>query len=256
MRLNGFKILLIDDDNFVQNILSLSLRQNGAEVFTANSGEQATALYLARTELLDLVISDLEMPDTDGYELARRFKKARPDLPVYLLSAAFDQPDATREATAEVNGYFAKPIDIEQLIRHICQTLMHSPYTVSSGNDLTQSPTIESMADWEQLFQCLPQKTSQINYLNVFLDTYGHIATEFQTLADHHDVEGIRRLCHKMRGAAGILNCQSVMRACSLLEKHIKQHQASSRELLSELIDKLNLLLVEVNAKHAQLVKT
>lgn len=253
MRLNGLKILLIDDDHFIQNVLRFSFQQNGAHVLTASSAAQAIDSYLGMSERLDLVISDLEMPGLDGYEIARQFKQARPGLPVYLLSGNFDHQDAMQDAKPGADGYFGKPINIEKLIQHIASALTRSINPAADHPAHSAQAALDNIADWDQLFACLPQKNSQLNYLNVFIDTYGKISSDFQQLADHNDAEGIRRLCHKMRGAAGILNCQSVMRACTLLEKHIKQHQASSAELLTDLIDKLNLLLVEVNVMRQEL---
>src|SRR3990172_4820559 len=80
----GGRVLIIDDEPGLREILSEALRLDGHEVVTADSGRAALGAFARRA--FDLVLTDLGMPDISGVELARELKATRPDLPVGLIS--------------------------------------------------------------------------------------------------------------------------------------------------------------------------
>lgn len=115
------QILLVDDDAKLLRVLTLRLEAEGYGVIAAASGEEA----LQRLDNIrpQMVLADLRMPDLDGIELLIRIQGRHPSLPVAILSAHGDIPDAVRATHAGAVDFLIKPVDRERLIacieRHV-----------------------------------------------------------------------------------------------------------------------------------------
>ncbi len=78
-------ILLIDDDDSIRRVVEYNLREEGYDVTTSPSGTEGLRLFQDRP--VDLVLTDIRMPEMDGLDLLVRLKAMQPDLPVVLLTA-------------------------------------------------------------------------------------------------------------------------------------------------------------------------
>jgi CheY-like chemotaxis protein len=119
------RILVIDDEPEIAQILEEVLSGEGHAVTTAQSG--ARGIELASLEPYDLVITDLGMPDVSGWEVVRRIRSHSPDLPVVLVTgwgATLDEDETRQAGVAEVVG---KPFDIQQVLRTTARILGGSP---------------------------------------------------------------------------------------------------------------------------------
>lgn len=110
------KILIVDDDRVILNILAEGLRELGYEVSTSVSG--VDALKLVREAAHDLAILDMRMPEMSGLELARVLKVENL-APFVFLSAFGDENDVRDASEAGALGYLVKPVDIPQLVPFI-----------------------------------------------------------------------------------------------------------------------------------------
>jgi PAS domain S-box-containing protein len=115
--LAGLTILVVDDDLGICQSMSELLQSHGAE--TAFAACAADALGLIATRRFDLVVSDVVMPDMDGYDLYMELKERRPELPVILMTGYLYDRDHVikRSKLAGLDGkvLFKKPIDPERL---------------------------------------------------------------------------------------------------------------------------------------------
>jgi two-component system, NtrC family, response regulator GlrR len=111
---NGNDILLVDDDERLLRVLTLRLESEGYAVVTAPSGLEA----LARLDELQprFVLTDLRMPEMDGLELLGRIQERCPQLPVALLTAHGDIPDAVNATQAGAVDFLVKPVDRDKLL--------------------------------------------------------------------------------------------------------------------------------------------
>ncbi|MCZ0971960.1 response regulator transcription factor [Streptomyces albulus] len=101
------RILLIEDDQSLRDGLQLALEHQGHRVHAAASGHAGlTALRTTRT---DLVVLDLMLPDTDGFEVCRRIRASWP-VPVIMLTARGDDSDIVRGLDAGADDYVVKPV--------------------------------------------------------------------------------------------------------------------------------------------------
>lgn len=107
------KILIIDDETGIRQVLKIHLRGAGYEVETAATAAEGLALI---TEEYDLVICDLKLPDMDGLDVIRNIKERFADLPVIVVSGFID-PDVVDNAVSEgVFEYLMKPFMKEDLL--------------------------------------------------------------------------------------------------------------------------------------------
>ena len=109
------RILLVDDDDMVRTTVASLLRAVGVQVAEAEGG--ASALAQLRGQPVDLVVTDLGMPDMTGWEVAEAVKGLHPALPVILMTGWQDQTAATPEQRRHVDAVLAKPTRLEDLLR-------------------------------------------------------------------------------------------------------------------------------------------
>ena len=107
------QILLVDDDRLVLATVSAGLRDNGYEVVTAASGQEA--IEQVTKEIPDLVMLDMRMPGLSGVETARQLKKQTP-VPFLFLSAYGDEEVVRQAAEEGALGYLVKPMDVAKMI--------------------------------------------------------------------------------------------------------------------------------------------
>lgn len=120
--LDGVRVLVVDDDEGVCNSLRDVLRGEHCQVFTANGG--LDALKVLRTQPVDVVLSDVVMPDMDGYDLYMELKERLPETPVVLMTAYYyDKDHVIKRSRLEGldQVIFKKPIDPKRLMTIIEQ---------------------------------------------------------------------------------------------------------------------------------------
>ncbi len=121
--MNKGKILVVDDEVNITQILQFSIGAEGFEVLTAQNGEDA--IEKARREQPDLIILDIMMPKIDGYE-ACRILKANPltrNIPVVLLTAKGREIDKRLGFEVGATDYIVKPFSPSKLIERIHRLL-------------------------------------------------------------------------------------------------------------------------------------
>jgi CheY-like chemotaxis protein len=134
-RLPGVRVLVVDDDADTRLVLEHILRDAGAQVSLAASADEA--MHALATQRPDVLVSDIGMPDVDGYELMRRVR-ALPDascarLPALALSAFTRERDETRAREAGFDTYVPKPLEAELLVREIARLTQSSKQAGSLG---------------------------------------------------------------------------------------------------------------------------
>jgi PAS domain S-box-containing protein len=121
-RLDGLRVLLAEDGPDNQRLIAFHLRRAGAEVEIAQNGVEAAGMlgwdgdcFTGRPDF-DLLVTDIQMPEMDGYDLARLLRRSGLTLPVVALTANAMSGDAQRCLDAGCDAYASKPIDRERLI--------------------------------------------------------------------------------------------------------------------------------------------
>jgi DNA-binding response OmpR family regulator len=113
------KVLVVDDEEYIQHILNFSFGAEGYEVLTAADGEEAVTI--ARAERPDIIVLDIMMPKMDGYEACKQIKgdPQTQDIPVILLTAKGREVDRKLGAEAGADDYVVKPFSPGRLIERV-----------------------------------------------------------------------------------------------------------------------------------------
>jgi len=111
------ELLVADDEPFLRDAVAASLRFLGFDVITAETG--AEALRLARNRPFDLVVLDVMLPDTDGFDVVRRLRRDGRHVPVIFLTARDTQADKVTGLTLGGDDYMTKPFGLEELAARI-----------------------------------------------------------------------------------------------------------------------------------------
>ena len=116
------RVLVVDDDPVIVELLVLNLELEGHEAITAHDGREALAL--AREAAPDLLLLDVMMPELDGFAVCRALRDdpEMAHLPVVLLSARAQESDLVRGTAAGADAYVTKPFDPFELVRLLEQT--------------------------------------------------------------------------------------------------------------------------------------
>jgi DNA-binding response OmpR family regulator len=126
------RVLVIDDEFETVDLLSAILSDSGYEVVSALNGSDG--LMLAQIERPDVVLLDLEMPGLAGFDVLRRVRTVRPDLPVIIVSGQADLNLTRATLALGAVAYVPKPFDPEDVVRVVAAALTNRP---ASGRALS-----------------------------------------------------------------------------------------------------------------------
>ena len=128
------QLLVVDDEPFLRDAVAASLRFLGFEVTAAETGNEA--LRLTRNGRFDLVVLDVMLPDTDGFEVVRRLRADGSRIPVIFLTARDTQADKVTGLTLGGDDYLTKPFGLEELAARI-RTVLRRTRPAADGSVLT-----------------------------------------------------------------------------------------------------------------------
>jgi PleD family two-component response regulator len=174
------KILIVEDDLDVAEMLNAYFRVQGYEVFTVNWGEDG--VRAAQTVLPDLVILDIRLPDIDGYEVARRVRSDRRtnEIPIIFLTEKRERVDRLQGFEVGADDYITKPFDVQELrlrVRNALKRVSQGSLT-NPVSGLPEGPLVEERlsdvihkSGWALLHV-------SIRHLDAFRDAYGFVASD------------------------------------------------------------------------------
>lgn len=111
------RVLVVDDEVNIAELIAMALRYEGWQVSTAHSG--SSAVSTAKDVGPDAVVLDMMLPDVDGLEVLRRMRAVQPDVPVVFLTARDAVEDRVAGLTAGGDDYVTKPFSLEELVARL-----------------------------------------------------------------------------------------------------------------------------------------
>jgi PleD family two-component response regulator len=174
------KILIVEDDLDIAEMLNAYFRVQGYEVFTVNWGEDG--VRAAQTVLPDLMILDIRLPDIDGYEVARRVRSDRRtnEIPIIFLTEKRERIDRLQGFEVGADDYITKPFDVQELrlrVRNALKRVSQESLT-NPVSGLPEGPLVEERlsdvihkSGWGLLHIC-------IRHLDSFREAYGFVASD------------------------------------------------------------------------------
>ena len=184
-------ILLVDDEDSVQKLLSYPLERDGYRVLAAKDGEEALARF--SSEPVDLVVLDLMLPKLDGLEVCKRLR-AQSTVPIIMLTARDDELDKVLGLELGADDYITKPFSIREFRSRVRALLRRASAPAAAGRR-------EEVIDRGELRIDLPRRAVEVRGQPVQLTFI-----EFEMLALLTSSPGVvfsrRELLERLRGGA------------------------------------------------------
>ena len=175
-----YKLLIVEDDLDVAEMVTSFFKKHGYEVFTVNWGEDG--VRACQTNHPDLVILDIRLPDIDGYEVARRLRTDRrtADVPIIFLTEKRDRTDKLQGLELGADDYITKPFDMAELRLRVRNALdrINQQSLTNSISGLSAGALVE-----ERLKEAM-QKDGQgvllisLENVDAFREVYGFVASD------------------------------------------------------------------------------
>ena len=112
-----FNVLVVEDDKNLKKLMITYLKKNNYTTFEASNGVQA--LDIIDKQYIDLVISDIMMPEMDGYQLLNELRTSNYEIPIMLITAKGDISDKKQGFILGADDYMVKPVDMEEMILRV-----------------------------------------------------------------------------------------------------------------------------------------
>ncbi|MBN1488250.1 MAG: response regulator [Anaerolineae bacterium] len=174
------RILVVEDDFDISNMLQLYFKSQGYEVYVAPRG--SVALEMTRQKMPNVIVLDIMLPDIDGYEVCRQLRTnlRTSHIPIIFLTQKDERSDKIHGLELGADDYITKPFDVEELRLRVRNTIkraefesLTSPSTGLPSGRLIEQQLRELMGkdDWGILY-------IGIASLNAFNESYGFVAGE------------------------------------------------------------------------------
>jgi two-component system OmpR family response regulator len=180
------KLLVVDDEPNIVELLSMSLRYAGFEVETAMNGRDA--VKAAQSFRPDVVLLDVMMPDLNGFDVLRRLRGEGAKVPVLFLTAKDATEDKVTGLTIGADDYITKPFSLEEVIARIRVVLrrMHGDDALAGSSRLTFAD-IELDDDSHEVWKAgelVALSPTEFKLLRYFMSNVGRVLSKVQIL-DH-----------------------------------------------------------------------
>jgi len=218
------RVLVVEDDEAIADVLRRSLRAEGHEVMSAGDG--AEALTLSEQFVPDLVVLDLGLPRLDGLEVCRRLR-AESDVPILILTARTETDDRVEGLDSGADDYLPKPFEREELLARIRALMRRRPPRGSASiviGDLRINPDTREVARGDRQIDLTNREFELLEYLarnhklvvsreRLLEDVWGYDPFEqtntidvfISNLRRKLEEGGEPRLLHTKRGAGYVL---------------------------------------------------
>ena len=159
-----FKVLVVEDNKNLRKLMVTYLKENNYETLEAEDGK--IALEVIDKNHVDLIISDIMMPNMDGYELSRELRNANYMLPILMVTAKDSIDDKREGFLSGVDDYMVKPVDMDEMILRVGVLLRRA--NIVNQRKLTIKDVVLSYDEFtlkkgKKEYQ-LPQKEFQLLY--------------------------------------------------------------------------------------------
>ena len=254
--LAGVRLLVAEDVPTNQLIMRDLLESLGATVELADNGALALQLLEKHGDGIDLILMDIQMPEMDGLQAARRIRsgQVRTDIPIIALTAHAFEEERQRALAAGMNDFLTKPIEPPQLIAIIQRYRPARPADDAATEAVAPTPatkTIPEIPGIDVADGLRRMLNRQALYEKVLRDFHVRFVGEAgrirQSLAAG-DTEAAARQAHSLKGTGGMVGAKGVAEQAALLEQAIKAGSPEVDERLAKFEGELNQVLDGIKA--------
>ena len=203
----GHAVLIAEDNLLNRNLLRDQLRALGARVIVAGNGSEAMAAL--RENRMNAVLTDIDMPVMNGFDLLREMRHAGIDIPVYAVSASARPEDVAEGRARGFTGYLTKPVSLATL----ASVLAHGDEGVGH-EDLEQAAASFGDDDLPEL----PRIPA--GYVEAFLAQTGADLDEYDVIRAGRDMTGLAQLLHRIAGGLAVVGPSELAEVCEDLRDY------------------------------------
>jgi PAS domain S-box-containing protein len=243
-RLSGVSILAAEDNEVNRLVLEDMLCSEGARLFAFGNGRLALEYLRQRgAETFDLVITDIQMPEMDGFELAHTVRTIAPGLPVIGLTAHAMEEERLRSQEAGMAECVIKPINHELLVSTV---LRHARPKAPP----LPAPPVAPMVDFQRLRDRYGDRADFIRRLvSTVIASHRATANEIRAEIRRDDRTRIGRLAHAVKGTAGTLAATELQALAAQLERAAQQSDPGTLELAEGLAKAVETMIASLEAQ-------
>ncbi|RLU04173.1 MAG: response regulator [Ketobacter sp.] len=223
------RLLLVEDNSINQTVVQGMLEEFELHCETADHGQEAIELLQnsAKEYPYTLVLMDCQMPTLDGYETTKKIRKGLAgeryrQVPIVAMTANAMSGDREKCLDAGMNDYLPKPISINRLHEKLCIWLKQESPT---GIDLPNIPTHLEDALWneEEALKRVRHKPERlVTLISMFKQGSPKLIDEIRENLDKGDISGAIHSTHTLKGVAGNLSANLLMKAAEILELKLR----------------------------------
>jgi CheY-like chemotaxis protein len=245
-------VLLVEDNEVNLKFAQRLLERNGHTVFTATNGRQAvTALQESALGRFDLVLMDVQMPEMDGLEATgavREWEKVIGSrVPILAMTAIAMQGDRERCLQAGMDGYVAKPIQVEELFSEIDRLV---PFTHENTSESTGPLKIKEGLDAVAAGSPADEEAKFMAELaELFFQSCPESLAHIHEAVTQQDGNALERSAHKLKGSVSHFTTRGAFEIAQLLvEKGRQNNFSGAEEAIRDLEDEIENLRHKLQA--------
>ncbi|MCK8824053.1 response regulator [Fuchsiella alkaliacetigena] len=258
--IQGARILLVEDNMINQQVCCELLVQNNFIVDAVDNGEEA--LEMLENREYDCVLMDVQMPMMDGYEATRRIReeKGLEELPVLALTANVMKEHRRQTREAGMNDHISKPIDIEELFSTLLKWIepgereLPAELNCDCGElkEAGQLPELNGIDTEGGLLRMGGNVAAYKKLLVKFLDNQVSTTEELRQLFNKGDYQGVKKLTHSLKGAAGNIGANTLYEAIVDLEAALQEEVGDISKLLRRVEKELQLVINTIESANLE----
>lgn len=182
-----FQILVVEDDKDLNRTVCSFLNQSGYQAVGCHDANEAYDAMYGKS--LDLIISDIMMPETDGYEFAKTVRSLNEDIPILFMTARDDFASKQKGYRIGIDDYMVKPIDLDELFLRIGALLRRAK--IANYHRLEIGKLVMDMDERTAVYdeENIAMTTREFNILYKLLSYPGKTFTRTQLMDEFWDVE-------------------------------------------------------------------
>ena len=209
----GIRVLAAEDNEVNRLVLAEMLALTGAGLVEAGNGREALAIVEQEgAAAFDVVLTDIQMPEMDGYDLARRLGGLAPGLPVIGITAHALPEEEARCRAAGMVDYVTKPVHLDRLVE-----VIRARVTPAAA---APPPAAPAGVDWDALSHHYQGREDFVVRLAATVrDTHAGTAAALGEAGRVGDAAALATLAHKVKGTAGNLHAESLCRRAMEVER-------------------------------------
>ena len=228
--LSGKCILVVEDNEINQEVLSMMLENVGATVELANNGADGVQRFEVNRDKYDVILMDLQMPIMSGYEAAAKIRELDTEIPIIAITAAAMIEDKQKVLAVGMNEHLSKPVDSRQLYEVLGRYFEQKLKKVETFKEKFDSVVLDLRA----LHKNLTSSELVDKLLQKFLKQLeGEFSDIDKTLIANE--ENAAERIHTLKGISGNLAATQLYKTCEKIDKKFKTKQMVNSDDIKEL---------------------